>query len=430
MNLASLLPTRIQRAIEPPPSTRVCILLNRRFKMLMVNPNVSSSGERRRGRATYRGPKAQLILSVLRRVCFLGSVAVWWHLSTVAMNNASDINLSSVTSSTEEIRDLHDRDEIIKHHKYSLDCMEDVDLSSRQLDKLDTYTVTSTFPPFNMSVHNPTTDCPVSSDIVKYGCYECHTLKAAMAALRDAPPETSLLDIGSNIGLYGLSAAAMGRRAYMIEPAKTNQRHICRSIDANEQFPGLLSVFKVAATNLAKPGVIGLLGTGNLNKGGVNTQDKGTVYSNEERAGTEGVDYAQAIRIDWLQGVLPPAGSSLFLKIDVEGEECNALGGAMEYLNSVKIKYAAIEWSQERLIDCSQREAIFDLFSRNGLKPYQAKLEGLDTPSGWEELDPAQWREWIWRAPGRKRPEKALFDVAWAKSQPLLFGDVKKTTSC
>ena len=242
--------------------------------------------------------------------------------------------------------------------------MEDVDLSSRQLDKLDTYTVTSTFPPFNMSVHNPTTDCPVSSDIVKYGCYECHTLKAAMAALRDAPPETSLLDIGSNIGLYGLSAAAMGRRAYMIEPAKTNQRHICRSIDANEQFSGLLSVFKVAATNLAKPGVIGLLGTGNLNKGGVNTQDKGTVYSNEERAGTEGVDYAQAIRIDWLQGVLPPAGSSLFLKIDVEGEECNALGGAMEYLNSVKIKYAAIEWSQERLIDCSQREAIFLTFSQ------------------------------------------------------------------
>jgi hypothetical protein len=110
---------------------------------------------------------------------------------------------------------------------------------------------------------------------------------------------------------------------------------------------------------------------------------------------------------------LPPKGSTIVLKIDNEGSECDAVDGVLDYLRSVNIAYCAIEWSEERLRACRGKQAIFDLFANNGLKPYQAVLNKTAHPVGWVELDPAAWETWIWRAPRRKHPEKSLFDVAW-----------------
>lgn len=86
-----------------------------------------------------------------------------------------------------------------------------------------------------------------------------------------------------------------------------------------------------------------------------------------------------------------------------------------------------MEWSQERLRKCetdSNRQAIFDLFASNGLKPYQAVLNETTHPVGWMELNVDEWETWIWRAPNRRRPEKALFDVAWSRTQPVLEGPI------
>lgn len=62
-------------------------------------------------------------------------------------------------------------------------------------------------------------------------------------------------------------------------------------------------------------------------------------------SGKLGTDYSRAITVDGIQstGILPPPGSRVVLKVDVEGSECRALAGALHYLKKVHIDYAAIE---------------------------------------------------------------------------------------
>jgi len=171
--------------------------------------------------------------------------------------------------------------------------------------------------------------------------------------------------------------------------------------------------------------VLRLHGSHDLNKGGIRLVESTKKKEDDaDTSGVEGIDYARTASISSLRDQLPPAGSTIVLKVDVEGSECNALHGALEYLQTVDIAYCAIEWSQERLGACRGRQDIFDLFAANGLRPYQAVLNQTTHPVGWEELDPNRWESWIWNAPNRKRPERALFDVAWSKTKPKLEGPI------
>ena len=259
-------------------------------------------------------------------------------------------------------------------------------------------------------------------------------LQPLLRVVRQDEKVTAILDIGANVGLYGLSVAALGKVAYMVEPAAINQARICASIQKNPSL-GDVHVFKVASVDAAThhaARTLSLMGTKDLNKGGITTADarsSGKDTSNSPREALpsdqqEGVDYARTIPLSMLRNQLPPAGSTIVLKVDVEGNECNALEGAMEYLKTIKIAYCAIEWSQERLQNCQGRADIFQLFADNGLRPYQATLNATTHPTGWMELDVDAWESWIWNAPNRKHPEKALFDVAWSKTKPMLEGPI------
>lgn len=46
--------------------------------------------------------------------------------------------------------------------------------------------------------------------------------------------------------------------------------------------------------------------------------------------------------------ILPPPGSHIVIKVDVEGSECRALAGASEYLHTVNIDYVALEMAPDR----------------------------------------------------------------------------------
>ena len=84
-----------------------------------------------------------------------------------------------------------------------------------------------------MATHNPEEDCPISFDIHKHGCYECHVLWPLLRTVQGNPSVSAILDIGANIGLYELSVAAMGRASYMIEPVRVNQEKNCATIQTN-----------------------------------------------------------------------------------------------------------------------------------------------------------------------------------------------------
>ena len=84
---------------------------------------------------------------------------------------------------------------------------------------------------FLMSIHDPQQEV-VSMNIYKHNCYECEILKPLLSAL-DQFKSASLIDMGGNIGLYSLHAAALSRYAIAFEPLKNNQQKFCGSINKN-----------------------------------------------------------------------------------------------------------------------------------------------------------------------------------------------------
>jgi len=128
------------------------------------------------------------------------------------------------------------------------------------------------------------------------------------------------------------------------------------------------------------------------------------------------------VRVTDLQSVLPPSVRSVVLKVDVEGFECNTLGGALEYLNQLDILYVAFEWSPLRLRQCQQLDEILELFRKNRLMPY------LHCPAGnllrnnvWKKVDPARWESWTcmgyWLVNSFVLPatDPLLTDIAWVR---------------
>ena len=68
--------------------------------------------------------------------------------------------------------------------------------------------------------------------------------------------------------------------------------------------------------------------------------------------------------------ILPPPGSHIVLKVDVEGSECRALAGASEYLHTVNIDYVALEMAPDRIEQCRSSgvwDNVYNLFLANGL---------------------------------------------------------------
>jgi FkbM family methyltransferase len=284
-------------------------------------------------------------------------------------------------------------------------------------------------PSFEMNIHSPKKDTFVSRALAEDGCFECDILEATMHALSSdaSSSKAILLDIGSNIGFYSLNAASRGHDAIAFEPFRINWECICRSIlqtnaAATGAFSEKVTLFSKAATNHST-----LLqfdtnrARGNLGGIQVKAANSAAIEGDESSTSTtslmEGRDYVRGIALDEMIDHLP-TDRPVVLKVDVEGHECLALGGAMKYLNQVpQIVYVAIEWSLERLTtSCDNRQAIFDLFSsKHGLRPYM-RVGGNE----WKLLDPTDWKTWKQPPPGH-RPIVGLYDIAWSKVPPYNY---------
>jgi FkbM family methyltransferase len=249
---------------------------------------------------------------------------------------------------------------------------------------------------FTMSVHDPEKEV-ISMAIKKHGCFECNILSSLMSALKNSKNAT-LIDIGGNIGMYSLHAASHGRNAIAFEPLKINQEKLCQSTLLNHGFGEKIQIVSRALTNI------------NLTYVDFNTEqfDKAVFKRNRGQKnygvmktgagldkkpyGVLGKDYALATTIDSMQSlhILPPPGSHVVLKVDVEGSECRALTGAAEYLHKLKIEYVALEMTPDRIESCRSSGAwdyIYNLFLDNGLEPYKFD----DQAKGWVEIN--NWQD-------------------------------------
>ncbi|EJK54573.1 hypothetical protein THAOC_25786, partial [Thalassiosira oceanica] len=276
-----------------------------------------------------------------------------------------------------------------------------VDCDNRMIDNLGGIFATARnrgFPSFQMNIYDTKADIWISKYIKSHGCWECDLVGMILRTMRDTP-NSFLLDMGGNIGMYSLSVSAMGREAYAFEPVKMNQNKICGTVVKNS-FQNLTTLFGTALSDreeiLHFQQLKQQLGKGH-NMGGIslNKTSMGAV-------GEKYVDYSPAVSIDQLSKHLPsPEGRSVVIKIDNEGAECATLNGAIDYLSSLPIELVVMESNYDRLIDCQDK--VFPLLLKNGLKPYKkGSYSELDV----NKFDPGHWNL------------GAGSDIIWSKKRP------------
>lgn len=221
-----------------------------------------------------------------------------------------------------------------------------------------------------MCLYNPKDDKIVSGNIYTKGIWEGSMVKHMIGALREHPNST-LLDIGGNIGYYTLAAAAAGFSVNVFEPVPTNAAMIQQSIERNH-----FTTIRLHTSALdAQTGELGM-GTNSNNQGGVKHRS-GVVTS-----GT----MLPAFRLD---DVLAFEERPVYIKIDIEGGECNALRGMQRFISkTATIIGVNMEFAQSRTKCCAEWTSpggFFDtLHNKHRLCPGIHKYKTICSINTWD----------------------------------------------
>eukprot|EP00292_Cryptomonas_paramecium_P016007 CAMPEP_0113699910 /NCGR_PEP_ID=MMETSP0038_2-20120614/23624_1 /TAXON_ID=2898 /ORGANISM="Cryptomonas paramecium" /LENGTH=205 /DNA_ID=CAMNT_0000623429 /DNA_START=166 /DNA_END=780 /DNA_ORIENTATION=- /assembly_acc=CAM_ASM_000170 len=85
---------------------------------------------------------------------------------------------------------------------------------------------------FKMCVHKKEEDIFVSGSLLKHHIWEPHIVRRFLRVLKRFP-RAVVIDIGAQLGMYGLQAAAMGRKVVFVEASGHNVNHILASLGEN-----------------------------------------------------------------------------------------------------------------------------------------------------------------------------------------------------
>ena len=229
---------------------------------------------------------------------------------------------------------------------------------------------------WQMCLHNPLIDGRISLSIMRAGCWECSTVQDMLGLLKSHHNST-LIDIGANIGFFSLAAAASGaaRHVHAFEASPKNivlfQESVIRSaLDKS------ITLHAVALG--AAPGMVRI---------GASRRNQGGLHHVQASGGT------QVARVT-LDSVLAPANGPVFVKMDVEGAECAVVRGMHNFLReSVHIIGFVVEISQSRgCCDewCSE-EGLFGHLHARSLCPWSA---GSNSRPKREPLRLSNCRRW------------------------------------
>jgi FkbM family methyltransferase len=246
-----------------------------------------------------------------------------------------------------------------------------------------------TNPSFLMNIHDPSKDA-VSREIYNSGCWECGHIKGMLKAL-STYHDSYFLDIGGNIGMWSLTAAAANHQTFTIEALSDNVQRICKSIGRNSLHNRTHLMHIIASS---EPQMFRLdVPQGNI--GGTSVVAVGNDMSNKDVNN----HFLKGVTIDSLN---LPIDSPVVMKIDVEGHELEVLLGAIGFLRGANIVYANMELRSNLYMDQRWKE-VFGILVSKGLMPYRINYED-ETALDVDDL--RQWKHF-------KHPLVKYFDVVW-----------------
>lgn len=183
----------------------------------------------------------------------------------------------------------------------------------------------------------------ISRMVRETGSWEPGLVRLMLAALgMHARERPVLVDVGANIGFYTLAAAASGYEAYSFEPVPRNVEMLRQSIVRNRFGPRVtLHAFAAGAVPMTLT-----MGQSAGNQGGVSH-----TRSSRDRAPRGGTQLA-ALPVDDATHNL--TGRPVYLKVDVEGAECDAFRGMRALLARSRIVGANLEMQRSTRRCCKE----------------------------------------------------------------------------
>lgn len=214
---------------------------------------------------------------------------------------------------------------------------------------------TKTSPSFEIFIHPVKEDIHVSGSIQRNGVWEGAQISLFTRLLKKYP-RSLFIDVGANIGMYSLVAAANKHMVIGFEPLKKNLDVICSSIKYNK-WENYIKLYNIALSN--KHTKVSFR-TPIENAGG--TQ----VYYKRGLHGTENVDFAYTHPFDFFN---IKYNGKIIMKIDIEGHECLMFEKMNEFFKHNKVVAIFMEWGQ---LAKKCGNMIANILYEHGLKVYDS----------------------------------------------------------
>ena len=229
-------------------------------------------------------------------------------------------------------------------------------------------------------VYEDAKDIFVSKSLRLYGAFE-PSIEAIFKQALKHDPELDVIDIGANLGLYSLIAAAMGRKTISVEPLQTNINHFHKSVKMNN-FENKISLLTNAVSNQRAKVHFKLNPT---NQGGTRMLPKKLSCIDGH------CPFAWSILMDDILPLTVKRNiTKAIMKIDIEGSEHLAFSNASKLFTALKIPYIFMEFVFQRRF-CGPKQAdttdnrlsnrMFSFFKRHGYtRVYASNLKSHILP--------------------------------------------------
>jgi len=228
----------------------------------------------------------------------------------------------------------------------------------------------------------------VSGSILSQGVWEKNIVNLVLKAL-EFYPSASFLDVGANIGIYTVLAAAAGRRVVAVDAVMENLAYISTSLNQSNtgHFVSLLNNPVSDKVEVLYP-----VTDNKDNQGGTRLVPGDAINSDTRVTGP-------AVNTTTLSNVLKfTNANSVILKMDVEGFECKVLHPYLLHGQSphVFLPYIILEWMHIKVnldSNCPDLAGLVDSLFDSGYDPFDLYTEKrIDrTKTDWKSYTDVLW---------------------------------------
>ncbi|XP_023323411.1 uncharacterized protein LOC111697590 [Eurytemora carolleeae] len=270
-----------------------------------------------------------------------------------------------------------------------LETLNSIEITGDQLPRIKPFACVRSGPftfkqvKFIMCVKPFEVDTYISRSIYNSGSWEKAMVELVLNLLAKYQNIT-LLDVGSNIGMFTVAAAAANFKVVAVDPFKTNLAYarlstMLEGTESNVRF--------IAHTVSDEKIKLYPWNQAPNNEGGISFLSEADSQTKPKHEIGEGVD---SIRFNEILEILET--DTAILKIDIEGAECKALLSFLQSETKLKhIPYILMEWvGIRRNVNgmCPNLEEIIKGFTASGYQPANMNLQklGLETEATWNDV--------------------------------------------